>query len=134
MYLTDMYASRLYVYRFDGEISSLCNLQPGTGDWPAGQPATVRWLWRDLNGDGSIQSNEYQNLGDGESAGLGRLIAKVMFGWHLRMVRYDVIAFKDWIANGSPVYTGSASEEISMPAEFAQIERISISQIRMSCT
>jgi len=29
---------------------------------------------------------------------------------------------------GSPVYTGSASEEISMPAEFAQIE-LSISQI-----
>jgi len=66
MYL--IYASRLYVYRFDGEIAVPCAIfaQPGTGDWPAGQPAAVRWLWRDLNGDGSIQSNEYQNLGDGE--------------------------------------------------------------------
>jgi len=66
MYLTDMYASRLYVYRFDGKSQFPIFAQPGTGDWPAGQPATVRWLWRDLNGDGSIQSNEYQNLGDGE--------------------------------------------------------------------
>jgi len=43
----------------------------------------------------ALFSNEYQNLGDGRVlTGLGRLIAKVMFGWHLRMVRFDVIAFK----------------------------------------
>jgi len=53
------------VYRFDGEIAPAPSSAWYWG-WPAGQPAAVRWLWRDLNGDGSIQSNEYQNLGDGE--------------------------------------------------------------------
>ena len=128
LYLTDMYASRLYVYRFgDGEIAIPCAIfaPPGTGDWPAGHPATGRWLWRDGNGDGSIQSDEYQSLGDGESTNWAWEVDSKGDVWQAPengpVRRYRVQGLDSY---GSPVYTNSASEEIPKPAEFAQIERI----------
>jgi len=79
--------------------------------------------WRDLNGDGSIQSNEYQNLGDGESANWAWEIDSKGDVWMApENGPIDVIAFKDWIAMG--VRFIPAQLPISMPAEFAQIERI----------
>ena len=64
LYLTGMFSHQISVYRFDGEIpvpSAIFARDHST--WPTNQPATGSWLWHDKNGDGSIQSNEYESLG-----------------------------------------------------------------------
>lgn len=72
MYLTDMYQQFLIVYRFDGEIAVpaafFCVAWDGQWDkytwqmdkrpkWINGD--TKRWMWRDNNGDGQVQKDEF---------------------------------------------------------------------------
>jgi len=64
LYLTGMFAHQMSVYRFDGEIAVPSVIfARDHSTWPTNQPATGSWLWHDKNGDGSIQSNEYESLG-----------------------------------------------------------------------
>jgi sugar lactone lactonase YvrE len=127
LYLEGMHAPRLYVYRFDGEIAvpSAIFAQPNTGDWPANPPASVRWLWRDKNGDGKIQSNEYESLGASD----GRVWAwqvdskgDVWLGAETgKIQRYRVQGVDTY---GSPIYTSTARDVIPMPAPFVNLERL----------
>ena len=127
LYLTDMYATRLYVYRFDGEIAVPCAIfaQPSAGDWPAGHPATGRWLWRDLNGNGSIQSDEYQSLGNGEGTTWAWDVDSKGDVWlaveNGPIRRYRVQGLD---AYGSLIYNSAAADSISMPAPFQKLERL----------
>ena len=127
LYLTDMYATRLYVYRFDGEIAVPCAIfaQPSAGDWPAGHPATGRWLWRDLNGNGSIQSDEYQSLGNGEGTTWAWDVDSKGDVWlaveNGPIRRYRVQGLD---AYGSLIYNSAAADSIPMPAPFQKLERL----------
>ncbi|WP_242031103.1 hypothetical protein [Anabaena sp. FACHB-1237] len=77
LFLTDMYNSKLQIYRFnpqtDGKIAIPSGLFVGTngtgekaisGDWPPYQPFKGEWIWRDINGNGSFEENEYDNSED----------------------------------------------------------------------
>src|SRR6185369_842962 len=62
LYLTDQYSHHLTIYRFDGEITVPAGFLANghVNNWlPGIQPAQGRWTWRDLNGDGDFQSNEF---------------------------------------------------------------------------
>ena len=68
LYMTDMYASYIAVYRFnaqtDGDIAipaALFMKEPNdpTDVGAAGEPTTGSWIWRDANGDGGFDSEEY---------------------------------------------------------------------------
>ena len=125
LFLTDQFASRLAIYRFDGEIavpSALFARKPA--DWPQNQPQQGSWLWRDLNGDGSIQTREYERLGNADSA----------WGWEVdssgdiwqiseagSIKRYLYQGLDQY---GSPVYTGTARTVTPMPAPFQQLLRL----------
>jgi hypothetical protein len=78
MYLTNMYSEFLCVYRFDGEIAVPCAFftVAWDGQWEKygwqidKRPKFTnkegnRWLWRDNNGDGQVQKEEFTvyNLG-----------------------------------------------------------------------
>jgi len=64
LYLTGMYAKQLSVYPMKREFAVPCPIFTREhSTWPTNQPATGSWLWHDKNGDGSIQSNEYESLG-----------------------------------------------------------------------
>ncbi len=109
-----------------GEIavpSAICAREHST--LPTNQPATGSWLWRDKNGDGSIQSDEYESLGPADGSiwgwevdGKGDIWQTSESGFirHYRYLGLD--------AYGSPNYIGSASEVIPMPAPFNKLERI----------
>lgn len=72
MYSTDMYNEPLYIHRFDGHIAvpvAVITMGYGwNGDefrkfyWKhnRGRPATPRWMWRDCNGDGHAQEEEFE--------------------------------------------------------------------------
>ena len=68
LYMTDMYTSYIAVYRFnaqtDGDIaipSALFVKEPNdpTEVSTVGEPTTGAWIWRDANGDGGFDPEEY---------------------------------------------------------------------------
>lgn len=60
-----MWADSLAIYRFDGEIAVPTSMFARK---------STSWLWRDRNGDGKIQTTEYEILGkDGDS----------LWGWEI---------------------------------------------------
>ncbi|HEY9608345.1 hypothetical protein, partial [Allocoleopsis sp.] len=126
LYLTGMYAKQLSVYRMKGEIavpSAIFARDHST--WPINQPATGSWLWCDKNGDGSIQSDEYESLGAADGSIWGWEVDSKGDIWQtsesgfIRHYRYQGLD-----AYGSPIYLSSASEVIPMPAPFNKLERI----------
>jgi hypothetical protein len=126
LYLTGMFAHQLTVYRFDGEIavpSAIFARNHST--WPTNQPAKGSWLWHDKNGDGSIQSNEYESLGAEDDSIWGWEVDSNGDVWqasesgyikHYRYLGFD--------AYGSPSYNAASSEKIPMPAPFKSLTRI----------
>ena len=126
LYLTGMFAHQISIYRFDGEIavpSAIFARNHST--WPTNQPATGSWLWHDKNGDGSIQSNEYESLGAEDDS---------IWGWEVDS-NGDVwqasesgaighYPFQGLDTYGSPIYNAATSEKIPMPAPFNKLLRI----------
>jgi len=121
-----MFAHQISVYRFDGEIavpSAIFARDHST--WPTNQPAKGSWLWHDKNGDGSIQSNEYESLGAEDDS---------IWGWEVDS-NGDVwqasesgtighYPFQGLDTYGTPIYNAATSEKIPMPAPFNSLTRI----------
>ncbi|MEG4627953.1 hypothetical protein Q5691_27165 [Microcoleus sp. w1-18aA5] len=126
LYLTGMFAHQISIYRFDGEIavpSAIFARDHST--WPTNQPATGSWLWHDKNGDGSIQSNEYESLGAEDDSIWGWEVDSNGDVWqasesgyikHYRYLGLDTY--------GTPSYNAASSEKIPMPAPFNKLLRI----------
>ncbi len=126
LYLTGMFAHQISVYRFDGEIaipSAIFARDHST--WPTNQPATGSWLWHDKNGDGSIQSNEYESLGAEDNSSWGWEVDSNGDVWqasesgYIKHYRYLGLE-----AYGSPSYNAASSEKILMPEPFKSLARI----------
>ena len=126
LYLTDMYASMLNVYRFDGKIAVPCAIfAKNHTEWPANQPEKESWLWSDKNGDGSIQDHEYESLGPGEDSIWGWEIDSKGDVWQAAesgFIRH--YRFQGLDGYGSPRYSQAAAERIPMPAPFTTLNRI----------
>jgi len=68
LFTTDMYSSFMMIYRFDysskGEIAipSALIAHDWSADaiWPANRPSSKYWLWRDKNGNGRFEADEYE--------------------------------------------------------------------------
>ena len=78
LFVNDMVDARLQVFRFDakrcGEIAIPSGLfakqhfsEKKEPDWPAGQPTQGEWIWRDANGDGRFQADEYETRGGADA-------------------------------------------------------------------
>jgi hypothetical protein len=126
LYLTGMFAHQMSVYRFDGEIAVPSVIfARDHSTWPTNQPATGSWLWHDKNGDGSIQSNEYESLGAEDDSIWGWEVDSKGDVWqtsesgyikHYRYLGLDTY--------GTPSYNAASSEKIPMPAPFNKLLRI----------
>jgi sugar lactone lactonase YvrE len=126
LYLTNMWADSLSIYRFDGEIAVPSGIFAKKHlSWPANQPENARWMWRDQNGDGSIQSNEYENLGAEDDSIWGWEVDSKGDVWQASesgsIRRYRVQGLD---AYGSPIYNSAAADSIPMPAPFQKLERL----------
>jgi hypothetical protein len=126
LYLTGIFADRLAIYRFDEEIavpSAIFSREHSK--WPANQPAVGSWLWQNKNGDGSIQSDEYEGLGAEDSSIWGWEVDSKGNVWQASEAGYiKHYRYQGLDTHGSPIYTSAASEVIPMPAPFNKLLRV----------
>jgi hypothetical protein len=134
LYTQDMYSHYLSVYRFDaatsGEVaipSGLLSQNPIPGGWPAGQPAYGEWMWRDQNGDATVQASEIQtNPATGNSVYNGYWwvddAANVWLATGGSGIREMPLQGVDSV--GNPIYSYSTAKTFPMPQPFTRIARI----------
>lgn len=143
LFLTDMYASVLAVYRFneatDGEVAipyalfSKGRLQnENRFDWIPSQPASGEWLWIDRDGDGQIEATGGNGSEYFQPAGATNNPAGAGWGWWVDS-RGDVWQsggstmrrFKLQSGGGNPVWGyGSGLETLSAPTGFNDLLRL----------
>jgi outer membrane protein assembly factor BamB len=141
MFLKDMYGGSLLVYRFnkatDGEIaipstwfvgSSAEENEPAIGgDYPPHEPASGEWIWRDQNGNGTFDANEYDRSKDYpyiggwwvDSKGDVWKALRTQDGMGIRRYR-----FGGFDRYGNPIYSYKKMEKQKHPSIFTDLRRI----------
>ena len=133
LYTLDPGAHYLNVYRFDaahGEMaipSGLLAQNPLPGTWPAGQPTYGEWLWRDSNGNGTVDASEITgNPSTGSTVGNGfwwvDTPGNVWLATPTSGIREMPLQGLD--SAGNPIYTYASSTVFAMPPPFTRIARI----------
>ena len=137
LFVNDMVGARLQVFRFDargsGEIAIPSGLfvknhcaNPKHPGWPAGQPVKGEWIWRDANGDGRFQTEEYQSRG-GEDAprAQGWWVDDLCGVWQATErsgIRYWPCLGRD--GQGNPQWSYDRMKILPHANEFDQIKRV----------
>ncbi len=131
---TGMMAGPVTIYRFntatDGQIAIPCGMISGgriAGTWPANQPASGGWIWRDLNGNGAFDPGEFaQPAGRGDlSTGWAWSVdiqGNIWTGSEGGAIRE--YAFGGLDANGSPKYDFAHVIASSAPSLVTKLNRL----------
>ncbi|MEH2441142.1 hypothetical protein [Nostoc sp.] len=138
LFLTDMYNSFLQIYRFnpatDGKIAIPAGMFVGSngadkpflaGNWPPNQPQKGEWIWRDRNGNGKFEKNEYDTSKDYPYVGGWWVDSKGDVWKALRTengIRHYPLQGMD--AKGNPIYNYSSVEKQTTPNIFNDFRRI----------
>ncbi|RCJ33569.1 hypothetical protein A6770_18100 [Nostoc minutum NIES-26] len=138
LFLTDMYSSFLQIYRFnpakDGKIAIPAGMFVGThgedkksmpGNWPPNQPEQGEWIWRDKNGNGGFDKDEYDRSKDYPYLGGWWVDSKGDVWKTLRtedgIRRYPLQGLD---TNGNPIYSYSSMQKQKTPSFFSDLRRI----------
>lgn len=133
LYLTDMYADHLKIYRFDPQHDGETAIPSG---FIAGRARPVEhvpnappggdWIWRDTNGNGGFDAGEFTKYpGPGHLAG--------GWGWWID-TRGDIWRARDnkgitrfrfggLDAKGNPIYAYDKADQYAIPAPFTEVHR-----------
>ncbi|MBK1986711.1 hypothetical protein A0J48_004005 [Sphaerospermopsis aphanizomenoides BCCUSP55] len=137
IFLTDMFGRLLQIYRFqpdtDGKIAVPAGLFVGTNDqgksisgsWPPYQPAKGEWIWRDKNGNGAFDQNEYDSSEDYLYIGGWWVDSKGDVWKTLRTedgIRHYPLQGLD--SKGNPIYTYNSMQKEKTPSIFKDLRRI----------
>ncbi|MDB9486328.1 hypothetical protein PN492_07175 [Dolichospermum circinale CS-537/01] len=137
LFLTDMFGAFLQIYRFqpntDGKIAIPAGMFVGTnnggksitGNWPPYQPEKGEWIWRDINGNGAFEKNEYDSSEDYPYMGGWWVDSKGDVWKTLRtqdgIRRYPLQGIDN---KGNPIYSYSSMQKIKTPTIFNDLRRI----------
>ncbi len=129
LFVGGMFASNfINIFRFDGDmaIPSGLILQWGNNlyrtdqPWPPNKPA-VTSIWRDLNGDGEYQANEFSPNTDRVKPGPFWVDKKGNIWMANGFFRYD---FQGLDAQGNPIYSGGKITVLDKPQGVTNIARV----------
>ncbi|WP_353932243.1 hypothetical protein WJM97_06565 [Okeanomitos corallinicola TIOX110] len=137
LFLTDMFGSKLQIYRFqpktDGKIAIPAGLFVGTneqgkainGNWPPYQPTQGEWIWRDKNGNGGFEQNEYESSKDYPYIG-GWWVDNKGDVWKTLRTEDGIrhYPFQGLDNKGNPIYTYRSMEKEKTPSIFRDLRRI----------
>lgn len=137
LFLTDMFGRLLQIYRFqpqtDGEIAVPAGMFVGTndkgkainGNWPPLQPSKGEWIWRDKNGNGAFEQNEYESSEDYLYIGGWWVDTKGDVWKTLRTedgIRHYPLQGLD--SQGNPIYSYGSMKRERTPSMFRDLRRI----------
>jgi hypothetical protein len=129
LFMTSMYATGIIIYRFDGEIAvpagwlSAGAVGNSDGKSPANQPDGV-WIWRDTNGNGAFDQNEYSAGDPGLNGSFAWSVddeGNIWAAGDSSIRRYKVLELDP---HGNPVYDNGKAEAFNIPLDFSRIERV----------
>ncbi|WP_414754161.1 hypothetical protein [Anabaena sp. CCY 9910] len=138
LFLLDPYSNALEIYRFnpskDGNIAIPAGMFVGknnegksaiSGTWPPQQPATGKWIWRDRNGNGAFDKEEYDHSEDSSSV-TGWWVDSKGDVWTTLGDREGIrhYSLQGLDTNGNPIYTYSSMQKETTPRIFTDLRRI----------
>jgi hypothetical protein len=133
LYLTDMYADHLKIYRFDparaGETaipSGLIATSPAGVARVPNAPPGGEWIWRDANGDGKFDPAEFaaNTSGTPMAGGWGWWVDSAGDIWHaLYSKGIYRFRFGGLDKNGNPLYSYAAMTAYPVPPPFTELHR-----------
>jgi hypothetical protein len=131
LYLVDMYADHLRIYRFnEKEETAIPSGFIATGRVDAAKvpeaPAGGDWIWRDANGDGSFEKNEFRKSPSSTtlSDGWSWWVDKAGNVWRTNG-RGEIVklALSGIDPHGNPVYAYSSATRYAIPSLFKAVRR-----------
>lgn len=134
LFVTDQFGATLHIYKFEGEIakaSVIFGSNPLKG-WVSTQPSRGRYIWRDKNGDGQYQSEEFEGDGQSDEYAVGWEVDGKGDVWHSQEEWYGagsigpIRRFRNQglDAYGNPVYSYSALDSYPAPPLFNVVTRL----------
>lgn len=141
MFLTDIFASFIEIYRFnpnsDGKIAIPAGMFWGTPEkdgkpvavsWLPNIPKEGEWIWGDRNGNGAFDKGEYDSLPK-DYPYLGGLWVDSKGDVWKTLRTLDGIGIRHYPLqgldrNGNPIYTSSSLQKQKTPSIFTDIRRI----------
>ena len=142
MFVTDQYANTLGVYRFnstsEGQIaipSGLFAQQPDVTEqaitpdrtgWPENQPSAGEWIWRDSNGNGTIDSGEYNQPStfDPWEEDWGWYVDSSGDVWEAGQTGVRHYKCQGLDSYGNPIYNYTNMTTTALPSVFTEVDRI----------
>ncbi len=135
LFVNDMNGERLQVYRFspksDGEVAIPAGLFakkhiPEKDGWPPNQPDKGEWIWRDANGNGAFDADEFTSNGGGDAPSAQGWWADRAGGVWLatdsKGVRYFPSQGLD--ARGNPIWDFAKMQVFPNPDGFREVKRL----------
>jgi hypothetical protein len=131
-----MFQHALVFFRFDegkyGEIAvpaAMISKGPYMpGEWKAPQPEKGRWLWRDANGDGNFQKNEFSDAdGVRDDESWAWWVDENGGVWQGQQNGPDPIRYtpcEGLDRHGSPIYRRASTKTFALPAPMNHLLRI----------
>jgi hypothetical protein len=131
MHMESLFQCYRFNHETDGEIaipSVFFAARPYTdkGSWPNGQPKQGEYIWRDANGNGAFDEDEYLSN--------RKLDAPEIWGWSVdsdgtvwqatRDTGIRRFPLQGFDGNGNPIWTYDTMEIIKMPAPINRLERV----------
>ncbi|CAN7627086.1 hypothetical protein LJR230_004594 [Trinickia sp. LjRoot230] len=132
LYLTDMYADHLKIYRFDAPHDGETAIPSG---FIAGRPGPVHavtaappggdWIWRNGNGDGKFNPQEFQRNDTDErlAGGWGWWVDTKGDIWRANDTRIHRLRFGGLDRAGNPIYSYEKMTTYPLPAPFRFVKR-----------
>lgn len=150
MFITGMHYSRMFIYRFDGEIAvpagvvtdGRMELSYYEQEWkylndpnpiPNQPDEDVSYIWRDKNGDGQFDEGEFETLAGKMSTSSGSTFFVDDNGDIWIVLKNAKGALGDGLlrltckaldSHGNPVYSFAASTIYDLPEQFNEIRRL----------
>ncbi len=134
LYTLDQQAHYMAIYRFnastDGETAIPAGLITQSAlplGWPASQPTYGEWMWRDTNGNGTVDASEITgNPSTGSTVGNGYWWPDENGAIWLGMLTGGIrkMPMQGVDAHGNPIYSYANATVYPMPAPFTRIARV----------
>ena len=139
LFVTDMYSGGLRVFRFKPDTDGECAIpsgyfakehvkaDPATAKqpWPIGQPDKGEWIWRDNNGNGALDPDEYDSKPTNAPGLWGWCVDSQGNVWqateHDGIRKFPVQGLDKF---GSPIYSYATMQTTPTPPLFTELCRL----------